>query len=258
MSTFHDRSWVRFPPEASVASWIDSVLPAAAATVANPANAARIRCGGTWFVGVNALPNAPDGSVAGGPPLSGAAMAFLRRDLKLDPVALDRGQVSVCYQGYPQPMAEESEAAFRFRRDRDAAHVDGLIGEGPGKRRFIREPHSFIIGIPLCDVSPGMSPLVVWEGSHEIMRRAFARALGDHPPSAWGDVDLTDSYRAARQEVFATCRRVEVITSFGECYIVHRLALHGVAPWGDPKSKERPVIYFRPLLDDLRSWLFAP
>jgi hypothetical protein len=51
------------------------------------------------------------------------------------PLPLHRAQVSVTYPGYPAPDPEESDAAHRFRRDRDAAHLDGLLPVGPEKRR---------------------------------------------------------------------------------------------------------------------------
>ena len=50
------------------------------------------------------------GLVAGGPPLGGAAMDFVRGELGHS-LPLHRAQVSVCYPGYPKPSAEESEAA---------------------------------------------------------------------------------------------------------------------------------------------------
>ena len=95
----------------------------------------------------------PQGRVAGGPPLAGAAMAFIRDGTGLA-LPLHRAQVSVCYPGYPQPSAEESEAAYDFRRNRDAAHVDGLHGEGPEKRRYLKEPHAYILGITLTGSPP--------------------------------------------------------------------------------------------------------
>jgi hypothetical protein len=211
------------------------------------------RCGGTWCVGLDALPNAADGSV-GGVPLPWAILG-------LAPVPLHAAQVSTTRAGYPQPSAGESDAAFRFRRDRDGAHLDGLIAEGPDKRRFIREPHGWILGLPLNEAGPDAAPLVVWEGSHEVMRTALARALAPHDPAAWGNVDITDTYAAARREVFDTCRRVELPGRVGEAVILHRLLIHGVAPWRDGAWAEDPgrmVAYFRPVLESVEEWLFHP
>ena len=45
----------------------------------------------------------------------------------------------------------------------------------------------------------------------------------------------------------------------GEAYLVHRLALHGIAPWGaGATAGERMVIYFRPESGDPAAWLRAP
>jgi hypothetical protein len=224
----------------------------------DPANARWFRHGRTWFAGVNALPNDPAGAVLDGPAFSGAARALLTSYMGTNAITFDRGQVSVCYPGYPRTQDGESDAAFRFRRDRDAAHVDGLIAEGEPKRRYLQEPHAFVLGIPLCDVDGEMSPLVVWEGSHEVMRAAFLRVLSSHAPRGWPSVDLTGAYLAARREAFSSCPRIEVCTTLGQCYVLHRLALHGIVPWRRSNAKERPVIYFRPLLDDPGSWLSRP
>ena len=258
MKDFLKRGWVAFPREAAVLDWIAAAAPAAQRVTSDPGNQHGFRHGRTWFAGVNALPNDPSGSVAGGPAFTGAARDFLACYAETADMTFDQGQVSVCYPGYPQAQPGETDAAVRFRRDRDAAHVDGLIGEGQPKRRFLREPHAFVLGIPLCDIDVEMAPLVVWEGSHEVMRTAFLRVLGAHDPQTWPTIDLTDAYTAARREVFSSCVRVEVCTTLGQCYVLHRLALHGIAPWGRSKAKERPVIYFRPLLDDPGSWLIRP
>ena len=96
---------------------------------------------GTWFAGVNVLPNDPAGEAGNSGPLIGSAIRFIREDLCLAEFAWDNAQVSVCYPGYPQPMAQESSSAFRYRRQSDAAHVDGLLPEGPRRRRHLREYH---------------------------------------------------------------------------------------------------------------------
>ncbi len=71
-------------------------------------------------------------------------------------------------------MAGESPAKTRYRRERDAAHVDGLLPEGEERRRHLREHHGFILGLPMVEFDREASPFVVWEGSHEIMRDIFA------------------------------------------------------------------------------------
>lgn len=258
MTVFPASGWLRFKASPEVTGWIAHARPIADAIAHDPQHANWLRHGGTWFVGVNLLPNDASGAVDGGPPLQGEAMDFLRRYTTPAPVALEPGQVSVCYHGYPQASADESEAAFRFRRDRDAAHLDGLMAEGLAKRRFLRESHAFVLGIPLVEVSAGMAPFVIWEGSHEIIRTAFSRAFAGIDPARWHEVDVTEIYQTARREIFSSCTRVEVLTKPGEVYAVHRMALHGMAPWTAAHTGARPVIYFRPELAHMETWLSAP
>lgn len=257
-----EKGWQGFPADPAIAGWIEGSLPAARLAVADPANAKWRRYGGTWFVGVNCLPNDDTGAVPGGLPLSGTAIDFIGSSLGQSPLAWDRAQLSVCYPGYPQPMAGETEAAFRFRRDRDAAHVDGLTrAAGPDKRRNLGEPHAFVFGIPMTAVGAGASPLVVWESSHEIMRRAFLAAFGNRPPERWRDLDIAAAYDAARRQVFAACRRVEVVARPGETYLLHRLVVHGVSPWKEGAMAGpdgRMIAYFRPALKNVADWLGAP
>ncbi|SEW17738.1 hypothetical protein SAMN04488515_1417 [Cognatiyoonia koreensis] len=197
----------------------------------------------TWFVGVDALDNAPDGSV-GDVVWPHRAMA----------PHWHCAQVSIVYPGYPRQDADESDAAHAFRKRRDAAHVDGLLPVGSQRRRYLREPHAFILGVPLNRVTA--SPLVVWEGSHLIMRAAFNDALAGVPSAAWGDVDLTDVYQSARRRVFDTCARIELSVTVGQATFLHRHLVHGVAPWRGPETEEgRIIAYFRPEVSDIGAWL---
>ena len=255
---FPERGWTRFGADPCVVEWLDSAEPAARRSVADPAFSQWHRCGGTWFAGVNALANDATGAVAGGPPLGGAAVRVAGK-LAGGPFAWDRAQVSVCYPGYPKRGADECAAAFAYRRQRDAAHVDGLLPVGPERRRFLREHHRFILGLPVGPADAAASPLVVWEGSHRIVRQTFAETFGNRPPAAWRDIDVTDVYRAVRRRIFAECRRATLPAGRGEAYLVHRLALHGIAPWGAAATApERMVIYFRPESGDPAAWLHAP
>jgi hypothetical protein len=89
--------------------------------------------------------------------------------------------------------------------------------------------------------------MVVWEGSHEVMRAAFAEAFAGAPPQDWPQIDITDRYHAARRACFDALPRLELTADVGESYLVHRLALHGVAPWRGPEdAPPRVVAYFRP------------
>lgn len=258
---FFERGWCRFAHDPALAGWVEATLTAARTTVSDPGNVKWLRYQDTWFAGVNVLPNDESGAVPGGPPLSGAAVEFIHADLGIETITWDRAQVSVCYPGYPKPMAGETEAQHRFRLNRDAAHVDGLLGLGQPKRRFLKEPHQFILGLPMEEASPGASPFVIWEGSHEVVRQAFASAFAGHPPAAWPDIDLTDIYVNARRQCFETCKRVEIHARPGEAYIAHRLSLHGVAPWANDATAGpdgRMICYFRPAMDDLAAWLERP
>ena len=183
---FFTQGWCQFESDPSLLNWIESALPVAQSLVIDPDNAKWLRCGDTWFAGVNILPNANDGSVGSGSALGGDAVNFIAQALGLSEFDWDKAQVSICYPGYPQRMSIEKEAAFKFRRDRDAAHVDGLLPEGPNRRRFLREWHGFVLAIPLLDYDNDASPFVIWEGSHEVVRGAFESLfLNKKPPSSF-------------------------------------------------------------------------
>ncbi|GLO74107.1 hypothetical protein MACH18_11870 [Phaeobacter italicus] len=249
---FCDKGWCAFGPDQATADWARHAHQAGMVALKDPANAEWLQCEGTWFIGVDALPNDSSGQLPGGPALAGPAIEFIRSHLGAIP-PLHRAQVSSVFPGYPRPRPGEGEAALRYRIKRDAAHVDGVKMYGEHRRRKVEEPHAWVLGLPLNQASENASPLVVWEGSHNIMRRAFAAAFGNTPRSSWADVDVTDAYTAARAEVFETCPRVTVSAKPGEAYLMHRLCLHGVAPWGEGASapeEGRMIAYFRPELAD--------
>jgi hypothetical protein len=258
LSTFLTQSYLTFPAEPSTVAWVQSVKPAALAAMADPANAHWWRCGRTWFVGVDALANDAEGGVGTGPALTGAAVDFVREGLQQPHPASHKAQVSVCLPGYPKRDEHESAAAHAFRVKRDSAHVDGLHGEGSPKRRFMRERHDYIFGISLSDGDEGAAPFVVWEGSHRIMQEALARAYEGLAPETWGDVDVTEIYQAARAQVFKTCARIELPARAGGAYVVHRFALHGVAPWVASTLGQRAMVYFRPWQMSTADWLQGP
>ena len=236
--------WICIGPDPAIARW------ATAARLAARSAPADGRAGGTWDLGLDALPNDADGAVAGEP--------FPWAALPLTPAALHRAQVSTIRPGYPR--TDGDEAAHRWRRDRDGAHLDGVPADGPVRRRHVAEPHAWILGLPLTDCDAGASPLVVWEESHVILRAALLAALSPHPPEHWGQVDVTDAYQTARARVFAECRRTELPARPGMALLVHRLMLHGVAPWAagaQAAPDGRRVAYLRPVLPTVRDWLAA-
>lgn len=246
--------WTVLPFDPATARWARAAHRVALGVTADPQMRARwLRHAKTWFVGVDALANAADGSIDG-VPLQGPWQDLIDTAVRLHPA-----QLSVVYPGYPGRDPDESEASFAYRRDRDAAHLDGLLAEGADKRRHLREPHAWILGLPLN--ASDASPLVVWSGSPAIIRAALARRFEGIAPRSWPDEDITDAYQAARREVFETCERVEVRAGPGQAVIVHRLAIHGVAPWSAAASappEGRMIAYFRPVLSNLADWLAAP
>ncbi len=257
MAKLGTEGWTKFAFEPALATWAAHADQAALQAETDLQNADWLRCGGTWFVGVNALPNDEAGRLPDGPSLTGAAIDAARR---LSDAPLDRAQASVCYPGYPLQGSDESDSAFRYRRDRDAAHVDGLHRIMPGRRRKLLERHAYILGIPLNEAQEDAAPFVVWQASHEIMRRAFEKRLADIPPDLWADEDVTEAYQAARREVFATCNRTVIHARVGEAFLVHRLALHGVARWHAGEGR-RAIAYFRPELASgpgSADWLTKP
>ena len=243
-----DRGWHLIDQHPAIAAWAAAAHHLALKTLA--ARDEPWRCGGTWLVGVDALPNDPSGAVPG------AAFPWAALPLAAEP--LHRGQLSVIKPGYPQPSATESDAAFRYRLTRDAAHLDGLILQ-PNGARMMQEPHHWILGLPLN--ASDASPLVVWDGSHTVMRAALMHALADVPAKDWGSVDLNPAYQAARRDIFATCTRRLLPARPGQATLLHRLTLHGVAPWEGAASapdEGRIIAYFRPQMTSVQAWLHAP
>lgn len=260
LDSFLTDGFLRFAADDASLAWARHARPVAAAAASDPSQVHWLRCGGTWFVGVDALPNDAAGRLQGGPPFAGAAVDFVKNELGIS-LPLHRAQVSVCYPGYPQPSAEESEAAYNFRRNRDAAHVDGLLAEGPEKRRYLKESHAYILGVTLTEQSAGAAPLTVWKGSHRIMTAMFAAAFADRPPETWREIDVTAAYQEARRQVFTTCERLALPSSPGEAVLVHRHLVHGVAPWGTDATGEpegRMIAYVRPEFPAIADWIAAP
>ena len=253
VSALQSRGWTRFGWDSRTARWAEAAYAAGRKALEDPDLEHWYQCENTWFVGVDALPNDATGAL-GDIALEGAAIEAITSGFGPMP-ALHRAQLSVMFPGYPKPRTGEGDAAFRYRLKRDSAHVDGLLAEGLARRRHLREPHAWILGLPLTDSHPDAAPLVVWEGSHIVMARAFRAAFAGHAPESWGDIDVTEIYQAARREVFETCARVPVHARPGEAYLIHRLALHGVAPWTAPDAPGRMIAYFRPEVALWADWL---
>lgn len=261
MNGFFEKGWAVFPPEPTVADWVGHAQASALRALKEPALTHWYQCEGTWFVGLDALDNDAQGRIGGSGPLSGNAIDFIDKACGGWP-PLHKAQLSAVFPGYPRPREGETDAGFRYRLKRDAAHVDGVIGVGQPKHRFVQEPHAFILGFPLSVADRDAAPLVVWEGSHQIMRDAFRAAfarVADADPST---VDVTEVYQNARKRIFDTCARIVVHGAPGSAYLLHRLVLHGVAPWAEgarSAPEGRLVAYFRPPMPGgARAWVDAP
>ena len=155
-------------------------------------------------------------------------------------------------------MVGETPSAFKYRKNRFNAHVDGVLPVGVAKQRYAREYHAFILGIPLVDYNEFAAPVVVWEGSHKIMLTYLSKKLIKLKDSLWKNEDITDIYREARREIFAKCKPKNITIPVGGSYLIHRLALHGVMPWkknGKSGNGGRMIAYFRPQFNEAKFWL---
>ena len=240
---------LRFDATQSSLAWARAARSAAITVSQHPATqAANLRHGRTWFVGVDALPTSRTGEI-GGVELNGPWDAYLPSTKPLHPA-----QLSIIYPGYPQRDATQSDANHRYRVERFAAHMDGLLPT-PGQRRAASEFHAYVLGIGLggCTAAPTM----YWPGSHHILGYAMREAIGDGDPQ---DFDVTEAYHAARKEVFAKIAPVALPCAFGASFLLHRFTLHGTAPWGDAPSVEegRMIAFFRPEFTDTTDWLTRP
>ncbi|MEL6888725.1 MAG: hypothetical protein AAFO86_08445 [Pseudomonadota bacterium] len=239
-----DHGYAVLAPTEAGLRWAEAARRSAVRISAQPGvRAQNMRHGQTWFVGVDALPNAADGSVGG------VSLDWAWRS-EVPDVPLHRAQLSIIYPGYPGRDADESMPNHRYRRVRCAAHVDGLLPVGPDRRRFAKEWHAYILGLPLN--ASRHAPTVVWPGSHRVMQAALRDAIGDREPR---DVDVTDAYHVARNDVFQRCDPMPLHAEVGGAFLLHRFALHGTAPWKGPVAAGRMVAFLRPEFPTATEWL---
>ena len=93
--SYHEKGWIKFAPDPALDAWINSAKSDALIIAADKAMKTKwLRCGGTWFVGVNTLHNDADGAVDG-IPLIGRAVDFIHQEIGTEPIKWDRAQVSV-------------------------------------------------------------------------------------------------------------------------------------------------------------------
>jgi hypothetical protein len=253
---FGDTGYIKFNYDEQIVKWAECAKEKGSKILANPDQLREwLQCEGTWFVGVDVLPN----DTGGGFYKVKLPNVFSNFMDKINVKPYHKAQLSVIYPGYPRPRRGDSKSAFEYRLKRDAAHVDGLLPVGAQKRRYLIEPHGVILGVPLNNTHRGASPVVVWKGSHRIMRQEFSKILSNVPPSDWKNIDLTEAYKNARRQCFESCERTLINSPVGTGYALHPLLLHGITPWFSAKqgteSLNRQVAYFRPLLNNVQDWL---
>ena len=172
LNEFEHNGWIKFGYDQRLVRWAKLANSKIIAKQKNKESFENsLTCEGTWFVGVDALGNNPDGTLDE-IPLQGP-FESLMKSYKVH--SLHSAQISIIFQGYPKPRDQESESSFNFRLKRDAAHIDGLIADFPGGPRKLKEPHAYVLGIPLNQAPKGASPVVVWEGSHHLISEAFKK-----------------------------------------------------------------------------------
>ena len=254
LNEFEHKGWIKFDCDKRVARWANAANSKITTTLKNKNFLENnLTCQGTWFVGVDALDNKPDGALDE-ISLSGPFESLMRSSKTC---GLHSAQVSIIFEGYPKPRDQESDSSFNFRLKRDAAHVDGLIADVPGGPRKLKEPHAYVLGIPLNQAPQGASPVVVWEGSHHLISKAFKNLFLTRDPKEWEDLDVREIYMQTRKIIFEKCKRRVLHANLGESYMIHRLCLHGISPW-DFEIKNfnegRKIAYFRPELQNLADW----
>jgi hypothetical protein len=155
---------------------------------------------------------------------------LLLRDMELCSRLGTKPRFLFVMRGTPQPMVEETPNAFKYRKNRFNAYVDGVLPVGKAKRQYVREYHTFILGIPLVDYNEFAAPVVVWKGSYNIMQDYLSKQLIQLKDGLLKNEDITDVYHEARQEIFAKCKPKNVTALVGGFYLIHRHALHSVMP----------------------------
>ena len=144
-----------FDSDRQVTAWARAAEQQARDIAADPAvKAANLRHGETWFVGVDALPNGPDGSIAG-VPLTGPW-----HDHITAPASWHPAQLSIVYPGYPKQDVGESHSGAAAEPVKRCT-VDGLARQSPHHGRGISRPDwqsGSVHGGPDRRVSSGPPP----------------------------------------------------------------------------------------------------
>lgn len=256
------KGWHRLSASEELNAWSEVHLSAAQNCMGDKQHKQWWRYQNTWFAGVNALPNDDKGAVGDKPPLPQSLRQLLADYCQTSIQAMDQGQISALFPGYPQPDPQQSKAANHFRKHHFAAHLDGLVPHGPDRRRLLTEQHSFILGISLTDHPANAAPLMVWPGSHMILQKWLIDHLGSLPESDWCTFDLTQSYQQTRQQILADIQPQAIHLDQGDAYVFHRHMLHGMGSWPpkavDHNAQGRILAYFRPCWHQPQAWLHGP
>ncbi len=228
-----------------------------------------LRCGSTWFVGTNFLDNSSNGNI-GTKLLSRKIFNNISKKFGNNIKYWDKGQVSICWPGYPRKDDKETIKSFNFRIKRFASHIDGIIPFGKKKRRFAKEFHAFILGFPLQNNCLESAPLVLWEGSHKIFRNFFKEIYEGITSDKISSIDITELYSECRKKVFKNCEVKKITPQFKQPYLLDRHVLHGIDAWPEKKnvkynlknnmlsnnlSDGRIIIYFRPVFFNPYDWI---
>ena len=134
---FGDTGYKEFGYNEQIAKWAECANKEGNEILADPAQLQKwLQCEGTWFVGVDVLSNDSSGDFTNAK-LPNVFKSFMDK-INLKPY--HKAQLSVIFPGYPKPRIGDSEAAFEYRRKRDAAHVDGLLPIGEEKDDILSSP----------------------------------------------------------------------------------------------------------------------
>ena len=256
-NSFYELGWRFFPEDKHMFEWANHAKRWVKKKLSKGQYTdSQLRCAGTWFVGVNFLENNSIGELGDVDFYSRPIMEVMT-EFGNYVSGWDQGQVSICYPGYPKKMSDESEAAFKYRKQMFGAHVDGILPMGKNRRRYFKEAHAFVLGIPLSSFNKDAAPLVVWEKSHLIVRSMIWKKLKDFEVRTWSDIDITETYHEARRLVFRVCKPKIIWAPVGSGFIVHRHTLHGIKPWASGGVSEdcgRMIAYFRPMFTKNEYW----
>jgi hypothetical protein len=253
---FNELGWMIFDYDKDIYCWARTARKAIGSSFYE-GHRNDLRCGETWFAGVNFLSNDGRGTYRG-VPLSGTSINHICDRFGQCFEKWDQAQISICYPGYPKPSQDESAAIVNYRKNKFGAHVDGILPVGATRRRFAKEYYAFILGIPLSKFNKHAAPLIVWEKSHFIMQDFLSNYYSSFPKTDKEAVDITEVYQLARKKIFETCKKKAVWAKVGEAYLLNRLTLHGIRPWtsrGRAETCGRIIAYFRPSLLADKLWL---